>query len=332
MKGATPCGAERVDQHQARPRPPPPARAPAAGRSRASRPVSAPGRTYCAPMPTTIASTTEVVTSGEGCPHAVKSRSITAPARAKESARKKIQREADDVERQDAAEPLRGGATSGRQPSARSTASPTPWIPPQIDERPGGAVPEPAEQHRQQQVAVREQRALAVAAERDVEVVAQPARQRHVPAPPEVLQRDGGVRRVEVLRELEAEQQRDADRDVRVAAEVGEDLDRVAVDADQHLERRVPVRRGEDVVDDVRREVVRDHDLQEEPADDQEERARDVDPPRVARRLELRQQLARADDRAGDEMREERLEDREAREATPARARRGRCRRRTRSP
>ena len=82
-------------------------------------------------------------------------------------------------------------------------------------------------------------RALAVAAERDVEVVAQPARQRHVPAPPEVLERDGGVRRVEVLRELEAEQQRDADRDVRVAAEVGEDLDGVAVDADQHLERRV---------------------------------------------------------------------------------------------
>ena len=79
---------------------------------------------------------------------------------------------------------------------------------------------------------------------------------------------------VEVLRELEAEQQRDADRDVRVAAEVGEDLDGVAVDADEDLERRVPVRRGEDVVDDVRREVVRDHHLEEEAAEDQEERPR----------------------------------------------------------
>ena len=116
--------------------------------------------------------------------------------------------------------------------------------------------------------------ALAVAAERDVEVVAEPARERHVPAPPEVLQRDGRVRRREVLRELEPEQKRDADRDVRVAAEVGEDLHRVAVDADEHLERRVPIRRGEDVVDDVSREVVRDHDLQEEAGDDQEERAR----------------------------------------------------------
>ena len=62
-------------------------------------------------------------------------------------------------------------------------------------------MPEAAEQHRQQQVAVGPQPALAVAAERDVEVVAQPARERHVPAPPEVLQRDGRVRRVEVLRE-----------------------------------------------------------------------------------------------------------------------------------
>ena len=58
--------------------------------------------------------------------------------------------------------------------------------------------------------------------------------------------------RVEVLREPEAEEQRDADRDVRVAGEVGVDLDGVAVDADEHLERRVLVGRAEDVVDDVR--------------------------------------------------------------------------------
>ena len=71
----------------------------------------------------------------------------------------------------------------------------------------------------------------------------------------------------------EAEQQRDPDRDVRVAEEVGVDLHRVGVDPDEHLERRVLVRRAEDLVDDVRGEVVRDHDLHEEPGADEEERA-----------------------------------------------------------
>src|SRR5439155_20252368 len=47
--------------------------------------------TYCAPIPTTIASTTDVVTSGELCPHAVNNRSSTCPARPNEPARKNTQ-------------------------------------------------------------------------------------------------------------------------------------------------------------------------------------------------------------------------------------------------
>ena len=86
------------------------------------------------------------------------------------------------------------------------------------DEVPGGAVPQAAEQHREHQVHVGADGALPVAAERDVQVVAQPARQRHVPAPPELLDRPRAVGPVEVLRELEPEQLRDADRDVGVAA------------------------------------------------------------------------------------------------------------------
>ena len=91
----------------------------------------------------------------------------------------------------------------------------------------------------------------AVAAERDVEVVAQPARQRHVPAPPEVLERQRPVGGVEVLREADAEQQRAADGDVGVAGEVGVDLDGVGVDADEQLERTVRGRRAEDGVDEL---------------------------------------------------------------------------------
>ena len=76
-----------------------------------------------------------------------------------------------------------------------------------------------------------------------------------MPAPPEVLDRDGGVGRVEVLREREPEQKRDAYGDVRVAGEIGVDLHRVRVDCDQDLERRVLIRVDEDLVDDVPREV-----------------------------------------------------------------------------
>src|SRR3954469_12933569 len=52
--------------------------------------VTALGRMYWPTTPARIASTTEVVTSGELWPHASNKRTITSPARENESARKKI--------------------------------------------------------------------------------------------------------------------------------------------------------------------------------------------------------------------------------------------------
>jgi hypothetical protein len=86
---------------------------------------------YWPPIPTAIASTTDVVTSGEGCPHAVNSRSSTCSARPSESARKKIHAKQTtwNVTRRAS---QRVAADAGRiPPSARSTERPTPWIPPQ---------------------------------------------------------------------------------------------------------------------------------------------------------------------------------------------------------
>ncbi len=71
-------------------------------------------------------------------------------------------------------------------------------------EGPRGAVPQAAEHHRRDDVHVGAGLARLRPAERDVEVVAQPPRQRHVPSAPEVLQRPRRVRPVEVLGELEA--------------------------------------------------------------------------------------------------------------------------------
>ncbi len=88
------------------------------------------------------------------------------------------------------------------------------------DEGPGGAVPEPAEQHGEEEVAVAPRRAVPVAAERDIEVVAQETRQRHVPAPPEIDDIDGLVWRIEIERQSDSEAARRPDRHVGIAGEI----------------------------------------------------------------------------------------------------------------
>src|ERR1039458_4438474 len=95
-------------------------------------------------------------------------------------------------------------------------------------ECPGGTVPESAQDHREHQVAIGKQPPPAVAAERDIEKVAQKPRKRHVPTPPEVAKAGGAVWTAEVLREYVAHQQREPDSDVSVPREVAVDLRRVA--------------------------------------------------------------------------------------------------------
>ena len=167
-------------------------------------------------------------------------------------------------------------ACAARAPAADHLADAVEGAP--RDERPPGPVPQPAEQHRDQDVHRGAQLAVAAPAERDVEVVAQPSRQRHVPPTPEVPQRDRRVRAVEVLAGTRTRAAARPDRDVRVRAEVGVDHDRVRVDRDEHLETAVRARRPEHRVDDLRREVAGHDDLLEQAARDQEGGARQVDP------------------------------------------------------
>ena len=79
-------------------------------------------------------------------------------------------------------------------------------------------------------------RARAVPAQRQVQVVPEPAGERDVPAPPELGDRPRDVRVVEVLQEVEAEHPCQADGHVRVAGEVEVDL--------QACSRRCPARRA----------------------------------------------------------------------------------------
>src|SRR5690606_34863009 len=129
-----------------------------------------------------------------------------------------------------------------------------------------------AEDHGQHQVDVGAAGTFATATERDVQVVAQPPRQRHVPAVPELLQTHSTVRLIEVLREPESEQHGQTYGDVGVAGEVAVDLSGVPQDGDPGINRSEGLRAAEDGVHQIHREEVREHDLLEQPAGDQEQR------------------------------------------------------------
>ena len=99
------------------------------------------------------------------------------------------------------------------------------------DEIPACAVPQAAQQHGQHQIAIRHPAAVAIAAQRDVQIVAQPARERNVPAMPEIGDAEGQVRAAEIDREMKAEQQRHADGHIGIAGKIEEDLHREGEDA-----------------------------------------------------------------------------------------------------
>src|SRR5919204_113513 len=118
------------------------------------------------------------------------------------------------------------------------------------DEIPARAVPQSAEEEHRHEIAVHPTRADAIAAERHVQIVAKPRRQRDVPPAPEFLHGACDVRPAEVLREPEPKHPAQADRHVRVAGEIEVNLKRVANDAE-------PRERGRELVRRHRKDLVR---------------------------------------------------------------------------
>ena len=179
-------------------------------------------------------------------------------------------------------------------------------------EGPRRAVPESAQQHDDRQVHVGADAPLAVAAERHVQIVAQPRRQRNVPAAPELGDRLRAVGRVEVLREHEAEHQAEADRHVGVAAEIEVDLERVRGDAVPRVDQTQRAR-FERKVGDLAARIGEQH-LLRQPQREERDAAREL---RRRRRppLELILDLRVADDRTRDELRVHHFEAQEIVEA-----------------
>ena len=147
--------------------------------------------------------------------------------------------------------------------------------------------------------------AVMAAAKRLIEIVAEPARQRDVPALPELAERGRAIRLHEIRLEVIAEQARNADGDVAIAGEVAIDLHRVAIKREQEIGPRIGARIEEHAVDQLIREIVGDHHLLEQPEQDQHDAVRDHGAIELGLGLELRQEIGSADDRPGDELREE---------------------------
>ena len=72
-------------------------------------------------------------------------------------------------------------------------------------------MPQPAYQKDKQLVQISAQRALAVAAQRDIEIIAEPACEADVPAPPQGRKRGGAQRLTEVFGECKAKHRAGAD-------------------------------------------------------------------------------------------------------------------------
>ena len=89
-------------------------------------------------------------------------------------------------------------------------------------------MPETADQEDQQQVQVGAEGSLPVSAERDIDIIPEPGGKRHMPAAPEVTDRNGNVGKAEVFRKTEAQDLAHADRHVGVTGEVKIDLEGVA--------------------------------------------------------------------------------------------------------
>jgi hypothetical protein len=145
---------------------------------------------------------------------------------------------------------------------------------------------------------------VPVAAKRDVEIVAQKLRQRHVPAPPEIDDGGGLVRRIEIQRQEDAEHQRDADRHIRVAGEIEIQLEGVSERADPGLVEGRSV--GAEGGRDQRLDAVGEAGFFEQPDREDDESAQDQ--MRIGAfgffTLELRNHILVMQDRSRDQMRE----------------------------
>ena len=176
-----------------------------------------------------------------------------------------------------------------------------------------GAVPDAAHDENNHDVQIFARLPPAVAAERDVDVIAEPVGERLMPAAPEIGDARGKIRAVKILAHLVAQHLRGADRYFGVAREVAVNLESVQDSRQNNHSPGVISGRGIDRVYD-NCHPVSEHELQEEAPDHAQETVTHVFIVKTFRRRELWQHVSRTLNRAGHYFGEERHEQRVPRE------------------
>ena len=169
---------------------------------------------------------------------------------------------------------------------------------------PVGAMPEAADHEHEKRVQSCPPRAEPVAAQRNIEVLAEPSGEGDMPPAPEILDVRGEVGIGEVPRHVQREQPGASDSDIRIAAEVTVDLEGEEVGGPEQL----PAGRLGHVAVSLRHvepQVIGNDHLLEEPPQHLPQPVNCVVPVEAPPLVELDEQVRRLLDRPGDHMREE---------------------------
>ena len=128
------------------------------------------------------------------------------------------------------------------------------------DIRPASTMPEADDQHAQEKIAQLSRGTAAAAPERDVEVVLDPEAERHMPAPPEINNGTRLIRRIEIQRELQINQEAKPDGHFAITGEVEIKLQGIAERTEPGFGHRQRIDAGIDIID-PRSDLVRNQDF-----------------------------------------------------------------------
>ena len=165
------------------------------------------------------------------------------------------------------------------------------------------AVPEAGRKPDDEEVEDHALAAAAAAAERDIQILAEPRAERDVPAPPELRHAQRQIRAAEVLRDVEAQHPADADGHERVAPEVKIELERIRDRGHPRKRRREALEADRGHIAPEAAELVCQQHLERHAEQKQLEPVDRLTQRHIAH-AEFRLQLRIARDRAGDQLRE----------------------------
>ena len=172
-------------------------------------------------------------------------------------------------------------------------------------------MPKAADEHHDDEIDHGARGAVPVAAQRNVEVVAQEGGERDVPALPEIGETDRGIGEAEVILQMEPEAERGADGANGVSREVEKYLSGKREHTDPRIERQQRPAIVEDAIGRAREQRIGEHHFFEKTQRHQKQTPQEPALLRLRRMLELRKEIARTHDRSCHELRKERNRERE---------------------